>query len=73
MHKFQSKCHNHCGFREGFSVQHYLLAMPEKLKKAINIKKFFGALLTDPSQAVLQIRVFQLTVNYGEEGEECRE
>ena len=66
MHKFQSKCHNHCGFRKGFSVQHYLLAMPEKLKRAINIKKVSGAIQTDPSQAVLQIKVFQLAGNYGE-------
>ena len=40
--------------------------MPEKLKRAINIKKVFGAIQTDPSQAVLQIKVFQLAGNYGE-------
>ena len=40
-----------CGFRKGFNAQHCLLAMLEKWKKAIDTKKVFGALLTDPSKA----------------------
>ena len=39
------------GFRKGFSPQHYLLAMLEKWKLAVNNIKPFGALLTDLSKA----------------------
>ena len=40
-----------CGFRKGFSPQHCLLAMLEKWKFAVDIKKNFGELLTDLSKA----------------------
>ena len=40
-----------CGFRKGFSPQHCLLAMLEKWKLAVDIKKNFGELLTDLSKA----------------------
>ena len=40
-----------CGFRKGFSTQHYLLLMLEKWKNAVDNKKIFGALLTDLSKA----------------------
>ena len=40
-----------CGFRNGYSVQHCLLAMTEKWKKIVDCGGFFGALLTDLSKA----------------------
>ena len=40
-----------CGFRKGFSAQHFLLGMLEKWKSAVDDKKTFGALLTDLSKA----------------------
>ena len=40
-----------CGFRKGYSVQHCLLVMTEKFKKAIDSGDKFGALLTDLSEA----------------------
>ena len=40
-----------CGFRKGFNVQHCLLAMSKKWKKAVDTKKVFCALLTDLSKA----------------------
>ena len=40
-----------CGFRKGFSAQHWLLKMLEKWKSAIDNRKMFGALLTDLSRA----------------------
>ena len=40
-----------CGFRNGFSAQHCLLATLEKWKAAVDNKKTFGALLTDLSKA----------------------
>ena len=39
------------GFRKGCSAQHYLLAMLEKWKNAVDKGKIFGALLTDLSKA----------------------
>ena len=36
-----------CGFREGFSAEHCLLAMIEKFEEAIDRENKFGALLTD--------------------------
>ena len=36
-----------CRFRKGYSVQHCLSSMLEKLKSAIDNKKMFGGLLTD--------------------------
>ena len=39
-----------CGFRKGYSAQHYLLVMIEKFKEAINKVNEFGALLTDLSK-----------------------
>ena len=39
-----------CGFRKGYSAQHYLLAMLEKWKSAVDNKINFGALLTDLSK-----------------------
>ena len=39
-----------CGFREGFSPQHILLSKLEKWKLAVDNKKTFDALLTDPSK-----------------------
>ena len=36
-----------CGFRKGYSAQHYLLSKLRKWKSAVNNKKTFGALLTD--------------------------
>ena len=49
MNHFLSKYQ--CGFRKGFNVQHYLLAMLEKWKKTVDTKKVFGALLADLSKA----------------------
>ena len=40
-----------CGFRKRFNAQHWLLAILEKWKKAVETKKAFGALLTDFSKA----------------------
>ena len=40
-----------CGFRKGYSAQHYLLVMVEKFKEAIDRGNVFGALLTDLSKA----------------------
>ena len=40
-----------CGFRKGFSTQHCLLLMLEKLKRAVDNNKVFGALLTELSKA----------------------
>ena len=39
-----------CGFRQGFSIQQYLLAMLEKWKRSVDNSKMFGALLTDLSK-----------------------
>ena len=39
-----------CGFRKGYSAQHCLLAMLEKLKNAVDKGKILGALLTDLSK-----------------------
>ena len=43
--KFQS------GFRKGFSAQHCLLVMIEKMRMSIDKKMFSGVLLTDLSKA----------------------
>ena len=40
-----------CGFRKGFSVQHYLVSMLQKWKSATDSKNSFGALPTDLSKA----------------------
>ena len=40
-----------CGFRQGISAQHCLLAMIEKWKKCVDKGKTLGALLTDLSKA----------------------
>ena len=40
-----------CGFRKGYSAQHCLLVMIEKLKEAIDRGDKFGTLLTDLSKA----------------------
>ena len=40
-----------CGFCKGFSTQHALLAMIEKIKTACDKKKFYAAILTDLSKA----------------------
>ena len=40
-----------CGFRKGFSTQHALLVMIEKMKIARDNKEFCAALLTDLSKA----------------------
>ena len=40
-----------CGFRQGISAQHCLLAMIEKWKMFVGKDKMFGALLTDLSKA----------------------
>ena len=40
-----------CGFRKGFSTQHCLIAMLEKMKKSLDKKHFAAALLTDLSKA----------------------
>ena len=40
-----------CGFYKGYSTQHCLLVMIEKLKKNVGNGSFFGALLTDLSKA----------------------
>ena len=39
-----------CGFRQGISAQHCLLAMIEKWKNSVDKGKTFGALLTDISK-----------------------
>ena len=49
-----SKYHfSKCGFRKGYSAQHFLLAMLEKWKNAVVKEKIYGALLTDLSKAFL--------------------
>ena len=40
-----------CGFRKGYSTQHYLLNLLEKWKNCVDKGKVFGALLTDLSKA----------------------
>ena len=40
-----------CGFRKGFSTQHCLLAMIEKLRKSIESRRASAAFLTDLSKA----------------------
>ena len=40
-----------CGFRKGFSTQHCLLAMIEKLRKSLDNGRTSAALLTDLSKA----------------------
>ena len=40
-----------CGFRKGFSAQHWVVSMLEKWKSATDNKKSFGAFLTDLSKA----------------------
>ena len=47
--KFLSKFQ--CGFRKGFSTQHCLLVMIEKLRKIRDEKGVFAAVLTDLSKA----------------------
>ena len=42
---------NKCGFRQGFSTQHYLLTMTEKWRKYLDKHGVNGALLTDLSKA----------------------
>ena len=40
-----------CGFRKGYSPQHFLLVMIEKFKETIERENKFDALLTDLSKA----------------------
>ena len=40
-----------CGFRKGFSTQHYLLVMTEKWRKCLDKGGISGAILTDLSKA----------------------
>ena len=40
-----------CGFRKSYSTQFCLLSMLEKWKSAVDIGKYFGAILTDLSKA----------------------
>ena len=40
-----------CGFRKGFNVQHFLLAMIEKERKTVDKVGETGAVLTDLSKA----------------------
>ena len=42
-----------CGFRKGYSPQHYLLFMIDKWKKAVDNYKVFGAVLTDLSKHLI--------------------
>ena len=42
---------NQCGFRKGYSAQHFLLFINEKFKEAIDRWNEFSALLTDLSKA----------------------
>ena len=42
---------NQCGFRKGYSAQHFLLFINEKFKEAIDRGNEFSALLTDLSKA----------------------
>ena len=37
-----------CGFRKGYSVQHYLMAIIEKWCKFLDIGDYAGALATEP-------------------------
>ena len=48
-----------CGFRKGFSAQHFLLAMIEKLQKSLDSwgGRASAALLTDLSKRVLEFVV----------------
>ena len=47
--KIFSRCQ--CGFRKGFSTQHILLTMIEKMKISRDNKQFCAAILTDLSKA----------------------
>ena len=49
MESFLSKYQ--CGFRKGFSTQHYLLFILEKWKRTVDNGKVFRILLTDLSKA----------------------
>ena len=40
-----------CGFRRGYSTQHCLLAMLEKMKRSLDKNNYAAALLTDLSKA----------------------
>ena len=40
-----------CGFRKGYSTQHYLLVLIENFKEAIDTSNKLGALLTELSKA----------------------
>ena len=40
-----------CGYRKGFSPQHFLVSMLEKWNSTTHNKKVFGAHLTDLSKA----------------------
>ena len=40
-----------CGFRRGYSAQHCLIHMLEQWNKAMDNKRYAGALLTDISKA----------------------
>ena len=40
-----------CGFRKGYSTQHCLLAMMEKMKKSLDKQHYAAVLLTDLSKA----------------------
>ena len=41
----------HCGFRKGYGTQDCLLAMVVNCKKTLDLRKEYGALLTDLSKA----------------------
>ena len=48
----EGKLHkNLCGYREGFSTQHALISMLEKMKQSLDKKGFAGAVLMDLSKA----------------------
>ena len=49
MDKFLSEYQS--GFRKGYNAQHWLLAMIQKWKKAVDNGNVFGVLLTDLSKA----------------------
>ena len=52
-----------CGFRKGFSTQHCLLAMIEKLRKSLDSRGASAALLTDLFIVFDCLQSYMLTVS----------
>ena len=53
-----------CGFRKGFSTQHALLVLIEKMKNACDNKKFYANILTDLSKVLIVSVMIFSSQNY---------